>query len=139
MLSHSVAGVNGHLAGLAWAGVDNTLRFANDPVRLGEAVPDICALDDLFPRLVLAVGDALLCQYRGEERTLLHYAVPLNELRFSKDPVALDVLALADVERARVAVKTEGEKKFATELYANAELIELGVADLKRIDVTRVP
>ncbi len=139
VLSHNVTAVNGHLAGLAWASVDNTIRFANDPARMAESVPDICALDDVIPRLVLAVSDALVCQYRGEELTLLHYTIPLNELRFSKDPVALDVLALADVERAREAAKVEGEKKMKTDLYSNAELIELGVADLQRIDVTRVP
>ncbi len=139
VLSHNVSGVNGHLAGLAWASVDNTIRFANDPARLAETVPDICALDDVMPRLVMAVSDALICQYRGEELTLLHYTIPLNELRFSKDPVALDALALADVEHARAAAKVEGERKMKIELYNNAELIELGVADLSRIDITRVP
>ncbi|HTH46395.1 MAG TPA: hypothetical protein VMB21_02685, partial [Candidatus Limnocylindria bacterium] len=139
VLSHNVSGVNGHLAGLAWASVDNTIRFANDSARLAEAVPDICGLDDVIPKLVLAVSDALICQYRGEEETLLHYTIPLNELRFSKDPVALDVLALADVEHAREAARLEGERKMKFELYSNAELIELGVADPKRIDVVHIP
>lgn len=139
VLSHNVTAVNGHLAGLAWAGVDNTLRFVNDGVLLAEAVPDICALDDLMPRVVLGVSDALLCQYRGEDQPLLHYAVALNELRFSKDLVALDALALADVTKAREGLKYEGEKPVKTELYLNAELIELGVADLKQIHVSRVP
>ena len=139
VLSHNVAGVNGQLAGLAWASADNTLRFAGVAARLAESVPAICALDDVLPRLAFAVSDALLCQFRGEETTLLHYAVALNELRFSKDPVALDVLALADIEQARANAKVEGERKLTTELYTNAELIELGVADPKRIDVTRVP
>ena len=49
------------------------------------------------------------------------------------------MLALADVQRFRGAAKVEGEKKFVTELYTNAELIELGVADPKRIDRIRVP
>jgi hypothetical protein len=131
VLSHHVTGVHGHLAGLAWAGVDNTIRFFNDPVRMAEAVPEICALDDLMPRVALAVGDALICQYRGEERTLLHYSEALNELRFSRDPV--------DIDRARTRAKIEGEKTFTTELYTNAELIELGIASLDRISVTHIP
>ena len=139
VLSHHVTGVHGHLTGLAWAGVDNTIRFFNDPVRMAEAVPEICALDDLMPRVALAVGDALICQFRGEERTLLHYAEALNELRFSRDPVALDALAIADIDRARTRAKIEGEKAFATELYSNAELIELGIASLDRISVTHIP
>ena len=139
VLSHSVTAVHGHLAGLALASVDNTLRFANDAGLLAEAVPDICALDDLMPKVVLGVGDALVCQYRGEDQPMLHYAVPLNELRFSRDLVALDALALDNVTHARTAVKYEGEKPVKTELYLNAELIELGTADLKQIRVTRVP
>ncbi len=139
VLSHNVTAVNGHLFGLAWAGVDNTLRFVNEGALLAEAVPDICALDDLMPRVVLGVSDALICQYRGEDQPLLHYAVSLNELRFSKDLVALDALALADVTKAREGLKYEGEKPVKTDLYLNAELIELGVADLKQIRVTRVP
>jgi hypothetical protein len=139
VLSHSVTAVNGHLAGLAWAGVDNTLRFVNDGGLLAEAVPDICAMDDLMPRVVLGVGDALICQYRGEDQALLHYALPLNELRFSRDLVALDALAFADVTKAREGFKYEGEKPMKTELYLNAELIELGVADLKKIHVSRGP
>lgn len=139
VLSHSVTAVHGHLAGLAFASVDNTLRFANDAGLLAEAVPDICALDDLMPKVVLGIGDALVCQFRGEDQPMLHYAVPLNELRFSRDLVALDALALENVTQARTAVKYEGEKPVKTELYLNAELIELGVADLKQIRVTPVP
>jgi len=139
VLSHSVTAVHGHLAGLAFASVDNTLRFANDAGLLAEAVPDICALDDLMPKVVLGVGDALVCQYRGEDQPMLHYAVPLNELRFSRDLVALDALALENITQARMAVKYEGEKPVKTELYLNAELIELGMADLKQIQVRRVP
>ena len=33
----------------------------------------------------------------------------------------------------------DGEKPFKTELYGNAELLNLGVADPHRIDVIRVP
>ncbi len=139
VLSHSVSGVHGHLTGLAWAGVDNTIRFFNDPARMAESVPEICALDDIMPRVVLAVGDALICQFRGEEHTLLHYAEALNELRFSRDPVALDALAIADVEHARARANIAGEKSFATELYTNAELIDLGIASLNRINVTHIP
>ncbi len=138
VLSHSVTAVHGHLAGLAFASVDNTLRFANDAGLLAEAVPDICALDDLMPKVVLGVGDALICQFRGEDQPMLHYAVALNELRFSRDLVALDALALDNITQARTAVKYEGEKPVKTELYLNAELIELGIADLKQIQVTRV-
>lgn len=137
VLNHNHLGVNGHLANLALGSVDNTLRFEHDGARLAEAVPEICALDELLPRVAFGVTDALVCQYRGEERTLLHYAVALNELRFSKDLVSLDVLSLQDIEAARRINPTDGEKPSRTELYVNAELIELGVAQTNRIDLIR--
>lgn len=138
VLNHNAAGVNGQLIGLALSSVDNTLRFANNSGLLPEAVPEIVALDDLFPKIAFGVSDALLCQYRGEETTRLHNTTALNELRFSRDPVALDVLAIADIENAR-GTSSEGlEARVKTDLYTNAELLELGVADLKRIDVKRV-
>lgn len=137
VLNHNQLGVNGHLANLALGSVDNTLRFEHDGARLAEAVPEICALDELLPRVAFGVTDALICQYRGEERTLLHYALALNELRLSKDLVSLDVLSLLDIEAARRANPTDGEKPSRTELYLNAELIELGVAQTNRIELVR--
>lgn len=139
VLNHPMTALNGHLAGLALASVDNVLRFESDAAVLAEAVPEICALDSVLPRVVFGVGDGLVCQYRGADRTLLHYATPLNQLRFSRDVVALDALALEDVKRERERVKLAGEKPLKTDLYANAAVLELGVADLKRIEVRRVP
>ena len=138
VLNHNVAGVNGQLLGLAFASVDNTLRFANSPGLFPEVIPEICALDDVFPRIAFGVSDALLCQYRGEDTTRLHNATMLNELRFSRDPVALDVLAIADIETARGTSAEGGAERSRNEIYPNAELLELGVADVKRIDVKRV-
>jgi hypothetical protein len=87
--------------------------------------------------VMLNISDALICQYQGGQRDLLHYSRVLNELRFSHDPVALDVLALQDIEQSRAKEDRPG-KAYAAELYKNAALIELGVADPKRIDVVRI-
>jgi len=138
LLSHSMLGVNGQVANLSLGAVDNTMRFEQDAGRLAEALPELCALDELFPRLAFGVTDALVCQYRGEERTYLHYALTLNQLRFSTDPVALDALSIDDIRKARATNPTEGEKPFKTELYNNCALIDMGVADLERIKVSKV-
>ncbi len=139
LLNHNLLGVHGQIAGLSLGAVDNTMRFEQEAGRLAEAVPEICALDDLFPHLAFGVTDALVCQYRGEERTLLHYAVTLNQLRFSTDPVALDFLSLEEIEKARKANPAEGEKPFATEVYSNASLLEMGAAEKSRIEVRPIP
>jgi hypothetical protein len=80
----------------------------------------------------------LICQYLGEERSLLHYSAILNELRFSKDPVALDVLSLKELDHQRQLAKSP-EIKIDPDLYSNAALLELGIADLKNIDIKKIP
>jgi hypothetical protein len=137
LLNHNLAGVSGNLWGLAIGSVDNTLRFEHVD-RLATAVPEIIALPELADRLVLNIVDALICQYQGEERTLLHYSTPLNQLWFSADPVALDVLAIQELDRQRQAAKALSVKT-SQELYENAALIGLGVSEPRRIDIVRLP
>ena len=137
LLNHNVAGVSGNLYSLAMGSVDNVIRFESGPERLATAVPDIYNLPVLGDRVVLNITDSLICQYEGGERGLLHYSTVLNELRFSKDPVALDVLSMQDLDQQRKAKGAPVEKQ-NTELYENASLIRLGVSDLKKIQVDKL-
>ncbi len=143
LLNHNTAGVNGHLYSLALGSVDNTIRFENDLFRLSTAVPEIYALPSLSDRVVLNITDALICQYQGETRGLLHYSAALNELRFSKDPVALDLLSLRELERTRQASNVPALEHHSLsnqmELLHNAALLELGIGDAESIRIERVP
>ena len=134
LLNHNEAGVSGNLYSLALGSVDNTTRFESDPERLATAVPDIYSLPALADRVALNIVDALICQYEGGERGLLHYSTVLNQLRFSHDAVALDVLSLQDLERQRHRAEAPVVKP-NLDLYNNAALIELGVSDPKKIVV----
>ncbi|MEW6307155.1 MAG: DUF362 domain-containing protein [Verrucomicrobiota bacterium] len=125
LLNHNQVGVTGHLYGLTQGSVDNFLRFDVSTDRLATAVPEIYALPELSDRLVLAIVDALICQYHGEERGLLHYSTVLNQLWFSKDPVALDVLGIQELEKQRKILGLPLAKP-KMELYENATLLELG-------------
>jgi hypothetical protein len=137
LLNHNLAGVSGNLYSLATGSVDNFFRFESDPGRLATAVPEIYNLPALNDKVVLNLVDALICQYEGAERSLLHYSVALNQLRLSRDPVALDVLSLQELERQRQAAKAP-EVKPEIELYQNAALLELGVGDTNRIQVQQL-
>ncbi len=138
LLNHNLAGVSGNLYGLAVGSVDNTLRFESDERRLPRAVPEIYALPVLGDRVVLNIVDALICQYEGGERGLLHYSATLNQLRFSTDPVALDVLSVQELEHWRGSQKPEATEKIM-ELYRNASLLEIGISDLRHIRVEHFP
>ena len=137
LMNHNEAGVCGNLFSLALGSVDNTARFESDPGRLATAVPEIYALPALSDHVALNIVDALICQYEGEERSLLHYSAVLNQLRFSRDPVALDVLSLQELNRQRQLAGAPPNKT-NQELYNNASLLELGVSDPKRIQVEYV-
>lgn len=136
LLNHNLAGVSGNLYSLAIGSVDNVARFEADPSRLAVAVPEIYALPSLADKVVLNIVDALICQYEGGERAYLQYSTTLNELRFSKDPVALDVLSLQDLNRQRGSARSWAKDNL--DLYGNAALLELGVSDPKRIQIERV-
>jgi hypothetical protein len=137
LLNHNVAGVSGNLYGLAMSSVDNTFRFEQDSSRLATAVPDIYNLPPLGERVVLNIVDALICQYEGGQQGLLHYSATLNQLRFSRDPVALDVLSIQELEQQRLHADAPNPKP-NRDLYEFAALLELGVNDVKKIQVDNV-
>jgi Domain of unknown function (DUF362) len=137
MLNHNALGVAGNLLNVSLGSVDNLLRFEGDRDRLFTAIPEIHALPILGDRVALNITDALVCQYEGGERGLLHYSVALNELRFSTDPVALDVLSVRELERHRQPPRPGGATNF-TDLFRNASLVEIGVSEPTSIRVERV-
>ena len=138
LLNHNEAGVSGNLYSLATGSVDNLIRFESSPETLATAIPEIYSLPALSDHVVLNITDALICQYEGGERGLLHYSTTLNQLRFSRDPVALDVLSIQELNRQRQAVNAPPVRP-NLRLYSNAALLQLGVDDLKRIQVDTVP
>lgn len=136
LLNHNAAGVCGNLYSLALGSIDNWIRFENDPGKLSTALPDVYALPAIGDRVVLNIVDALLCQYQGEEVGRLHYSTALNQVRVGTDPVALDVLSLDELDRQRKrAYPPSKTHTNVLQIYRNAELIELGIADRRRIDV----
>jgi hypothetical protein len=134
LLNHNHAGVSGNLWGLAMGSVDNTLRFQVNAERLARAVPELVALPELGDQVVLNIVDALVCQYEGGQKAMLHYSRILNQLRFSTDPVALDVLSLQELNRRRHDAGVQS-KPPNWALYENASLLQIGVSEPGRIQV----
>jgi hypothetical protein len=130
-------GVCGQLYSLALGSVDNTRRFEADPDRLAVAVPEIYALPVLGDRVVLNVTDALIGQYEGGTRSLLHYSAVPGQLWFSHDPVALDLLAIQELARER-RVAGAPQLKPRLEIYANANLLQLGENKLEKIHIEKI-
>lgn len=138
MLNHNEVRVAGCLFSLASGSVDNFLRFEGDPYRLEIAIPEINALEAIGDRVALNIVDALIAQYEGGQRSLLHYSSPLCQLRFSRDPVALDLLSAHELSALR-RVPLPDNVRTNFNLFNNAALVKLGIADTNRIDVERLP
>ncbi|MDP6793826.1 MAG: hypothetical protein QF721_06025 [Verrucomicrobiota bacterium] len=143
LLNHNQAGVSGHLVGLVDGSMDNSRRFGTNASVLAVAVPEILALEDaaqrrhLGDRLVLGITDALFCQYLGQNQCLLHYTAALGQLRFSTDPVALDVFSIEELKRQRELFEADYSPPDSA-LYRNAALIQLGESDPARREVVEI-
>lgn len=138
LLHHNVVGLSGNLFSLALGSVDNTVRFEASAEDLDRAIPEIYALPILGDRVVLNIVDALICQYDGQNSGLLHYSAILNQLRFSRDPVALDVLSLQEINHQRI-LADDPVTKTNFDLYSNASLLEIGISDPQHIKVDKLP
>jgi hypothetical protein len=138
LMNERSAGVCGHLFSLTLGSVDNTRRFENSPERMAEALPEIYALPAVGDRVVLNVTDALLSQCQGGPSSYLQFSTVLNQLWLSRDPVALDTLALKELMRERQA---EGLPVWSSnlELYSNANLLQLGENNPAKIQVEKIP
>lgn len=137
LLNDNDVGVCGQLYSVAIGSVDNTFRFEGDAGRLAVAVPEIYALPSVGDKVVLNITDALLGQYEGGAKSLLHYSAVLNQLWFSRDPVALDTLAVNELKREREAHGAPKVKPNLT-LYDNAALLQLGVDETNKIRVEKI-
>ncbi|MEI7533453.1 MAG: hypothetical protein WCK57_03725 [Verrucomicrobiae bacterium] len=137
LLNENDAGLCGHFFSLCLGSLDNTRRFEGDADRLAVALPEIYALPSVGDRVVLNVTDALLGQYQGGPASYLQYATVLDQIWLSRDPVALDTLALKELAHQRKRLDIP-PPKLNFQLYTNAVLLQLGVNDPSRIQIERV-
>jgi len=138
LINQNEAGVCGHFYSLGLGSVDNTRRFESDPSRLASALPEIYALPIIGDRVVLNVTDALLGQYQGGPAGYLQYSTSLQQIWFSHDPVALDVLSLKELSRERKAVDVP--PMFTNfEIYTNATFLQLGLSNPGQYQIDKFP
>ena len=131
------AGVCGHFYSVSLGSVDNTRRFEGDAFRLSVALPEIYALPSVGDKVVLCITDALLAQGQGGPASFLQYSAVLQQIWFSRDPVALDTLGQKELEQERRnqnASKTPSNYK----IYTNAVLLQLGVSDPGRMKIEKL-
>ena len=135
LLNHNLAGVCGNLYTLAMGSVDNTLRFEASPETAGDVgAGDLCE-----------AGVERSCgveHYRCADWTVSgrtnEFAALFDGIEpdlAGKDPVALDVLAIQELDRERQERKIQPGND-NPDLYKNASyFLELGVGDPAKIRI----
>ena len=137
----SYVGIDGCLASLALACVDNNRRFQGDPTYGDPAICEILDKDYLRRKVVVHILDALLAQYAGGPRFDPQFTKSIGAIYVSRDPVAIDSLVLKRLEAWRASDK-EGRidpiGKTGSHVHS-ATFYNLGTDDPQRIQLVRVP
>ncbi|MDR1190874.1 MAG: DUF362 domain-containing protein [Verrucomicrobiales bacterium] len=134
MSSDERIGLAGCVSSLSFASVDNTRRFLNAHEASAEAIAEIFASDLIQPKTVLHIMDGTLAQYAGGPYFVPNYCAQPGLLYLSRDPVAIDTLALERIEAWRKAKAIDPVGQDATHL-PQAVHLNLGTTDKSRMEI----
>lgn len=137
-MSDSVfAGVAGALYNATLPNVDNWRRFAGEPRWGNPAILDLWADPRIGGRVVLNITDGLIAQYAGGPGFQPLYARHHGTIYASKDPVAIDAVAVRYLELWRAQRDLPALGKSADHVRAAAEA-GLGNYAAEKIDLRNV-
>jgi uncharacterized protein (DUF362 family) len=132
-----LTGINGSIVNMTLPNMDNWRRFAKAAAEGGSYIAEVYADPLIREKVVLTLLDALILQYAGGPFPDPNFSLENYALFASKDPVAIDAIALRLIEDARKASKMPSIKPMTAYLGAAAEL-GLGEATESRIQTIRV-
>ena len=131
---HVSCGLSGALFNMTVQNVDNWRRFVQPPGKGDPDIPELYANPQIGAKVVLTIMDGLVAEYAGAPVGDLNYAVQYGTLLASRDPVAVDSVALRQIDFWRRQAKMDPASKDAK--YVNTAFsYGLGNADPGRIDV----
>jgi hypothetical protein len=104
MKHHGITGISGCLKNLAFGSVDNTFRFHSNPLNCNPAISDVFAHVTIKDKLVLNIMDALSPAFDGGPVHDPNGVWEYGGIFVSRDPVAIDQLALDTINEKRQEV-----------------------------------
>ncbi len=108
MSSSETNGISGCLYNVTIPNIDNWRRFAQGSRFGAESIAEIYSNPLIAKKVVLNLMDGLVAQYAGGPQSQPNYALHHATLYASKDPVALDAVALKQLEQWRARAKSAG-------------------------------
>src|SRR4029077_8739456 len=137
MSNSTTNGIAGCLYNMTIPNIDNWRRFAQGTGFGAESVAIIYANPIISKKVVFNLMDGLAAQYAGRPESQPNFALHHATLYASKDPVALDAVALKQLEAWRVkgAVPPTGRP---ASYVQSAPAVGLGNSNMSRIEVRNV-
>jgi hypothetical protein len=116
--SSETAGVAGALYNVTVPNVDNWRRFSDND----SFICDLYSDPHIGPKVVINIMDGLIAQYAGGPEFQPNYAVRHGMIYASKDPVAIDAIALGQIEHWRQEAKLPPIAPYAAYLLTAASM-----------------
>jgi len=132
---HDPCGIAGCLDNISVGAVDNQRRFETQGQRGDPAIAEICVLPQVRGKLVLNVMDGLVGGYAGGPAFKPQYSWNYGGLFFSRDPVAVDAVALELIEAKRREANVSAIGSQASHITTAARL-GLGQSDRAKIELS---
>jgi hypothetical protein len=130
-------GLSGALFNMTIQNLDNWRRLIQDPVNGDPSIPEAYSDPRVGGKVVFQIMDGLVALYAGAPIGDANYAIHFGTLYASKDPVAMDAIALRKIDEWRAGVQMTPASKTAKYLQT-AFAYGLGNADLSKVEVVDV-
>ena len=137
MSNSTTNGIAGCLYNITIPNIDNWRRFSMGSSFGAESIALIYANPLISHKVVLSIMDGLLAQYGGGPASQPNFAVHHDTIYASKDPVALDTIALKRLEEWRSKAHFPPIGRLAGYVQT-ATAVGLGNSDSARIEVKHV-
>ena len=137
MSSSEMNGIAGCLYNVTIPNIDNWRRFAQGSRFGAESLAEIYSNPLIEKKVVFNLMDGLVAQFAGGPQSQPNYAVHHATLYASKDPVALDAVALKHLEQWRVRASLPVIGHAADYIYF-ASALGLGNSAQNRIEIRNV-
>jgi hypothetical protein len=131
-------GLHGCLSSMALGSVDNNRRFRGPPTYGDPAIDEILDKPFFRRKVVVHILDALVAQCAGGPKFNPIYCRSLGAIYVGRDPVAIDTLALRQLEGMRRALNVPPIGDMAAYVQ-DAPNYNLGTNDRRRIQFVRAP
>src|SRR6266480_1790793 len=137
MSSSEMNGIAGCLYNVTIPNIDNWRRFSQGSRFGAEGLAEIYSNPLIAKKVVFNLMDGLVAQYAGGPQSQPNYALHHATLYASKDPVALDAIALKRLEQWRVRASLPAIARMANYIgFASA--LGLGNAAANRIEIKNI-